>query len=158
MAKKSMKELDEEIGKLDLSGRDEFHTHLIKQEIPSWVDSVYEGKEDLILNEAKAMAERRGFNLSEKRKFFRLARWIASHAKDLRACRPASSKHRVYMRGWEDGARKLPPQKKDSLYLSGFCAGKAARKLAAGKFAGQIGYAVPVEHKARKYSAVSKQC
>lgn len=142
MSRKSLEQLQTELSRLNLEGRDSFHTHLIQQEIPFWLGAIYDGGA-VEAAEVRSIANRRGFDSKERRRFFALARWLNEHAAELRACRPAESKHRSYMQGWEDGARGLPAERKNSLYASGHAAGKASRSSAARKFARQIGYALP---------------
>lgn len=145
----TFEELCAEIDKLDLTGRDNFHTHLIQQEIPFWVNEIYsDGAVDM--KKAAQLAKGRGFNLSEKRKFFKLARWLNEHAAELRRSRPAESKHHWHMHGWLDGAKGLSPDRKDPAYLSGHAAGKKAQRLASKRFARQIGYEIPRKPRVRK--------
>jgi hypothetical protein len=61
----SVEEFDEIMNNTDLSGRDNFYTHLIVQEIPGWVNSIGKTGEPLEAVEYEWLVPRRGFNEDE---------------------------------------------------------------------------------------------
>lgn len=76
--------LEEELQGLDLAGRDEFHTHLITQEIPMWIGSIREGA-TVDDDEVSWLIKRRGFNEEEQRKLRGLASFLNDRAERIRA-------------------------------------------------------------------------
>lgn len=76
--------LEEELQRLDLAGRDELYTHLITQEIPMWISSIREGAA-IGSDEVDWLAQRRGFNEDEQRKFRGLASFLNDRAERIRA-------------------------------------------------------------------------
>lgn len=76
--------LETELQKLDLTGRDAFHTHLLRQEIPMWLAQIREG-EGLSEEKVAWLIARRGFNQEEAQKFRTLATWLTDHQEVIRA-------------------------------------------------------------------------
>lgn len=77
-------DVDASIEAMNLRGRDDFYTHLIKQEALMWLASVMEGKEASIPGDVEYLEKRRGFNEAERRDFRRLANFFISRASDIR--------------------------------------------------------------------------
>ena len=75
--------LETELQKLDTTGRDDFYTHLIQQEIPMWLGQIREGS-TVESSEVDWLIKRRGFNESEAGKFRALAAWINGQAGEIR--------------------------------------------------------------------------
>lgn len=77
-------DVDASIEAMNLRGRDNFYTHLIKQEAMMWLASVMEGKEASIPEEVACLEKRRGFNEAECLDFRRLANFFVARAEDIR--------------------------------------------------------------------------
>jgi hypothetical protein len=136
--------LEEDVRKLDVKGRDEFHTDLMLQEIPFWIMAIHSGRE-VDKAEIRDLVRRRGFNKSEAFKFRRLARWFNDHADELRAARTPESKHKAFMSGFEHGitGRTDLGHPGDPSYDSGFRAGGSAWLKARAANAKQLGVKIP---------------
>jgi hypothetical protein len=77
-------DVDAAIEGMNLRGRDDFYTHLIKQEALIWLPAVMEGKEASIPGDIEFLEKRRGFNEAECRDFRRLANFFITRAEDIR--------------------------------------------------------------------------
>lgn len=75
--------LEEELQKLDTTGRDPLYTHLIQQEIPMWLGLIREGK-TIETSEVYWLIKRRGFNKDEASKFKALAAWLNARGPEIR--------------------------------------------------------------------------
>lgn len=75
--------LEQELGKLDLEGRDDLYTHLLTQETSFWVRDILEGKA-VETSDVDFLVRRRGFNTEEEAKFRALATWINDHQDKIR--------------------------------------------------------------------------
>ncbi len=73
---------EQELDKLDLNGRDAFHTHLICQEIPMWLAQIREGQ-PVANEEVDFLIRRRGFNAAEAQKLRTLADWMNAHRAEI---------------------------------------------------------------------------
>lgn len=134
-------ELDQELGKLNIVGRDDFYTHLLMQELPFWLHDIYAGK--LIgKDEVISLILRRGFNEDEKLKFISLAEWVNDHAEALKAIEPPTNKCSRFTIGFMDGARGKSnfSKQQDEIYQKGYREGVSAQLMAVRNYAQEIGY------------------
>ena len=96
---------------LDTTGRDELHTHLIRQEIPMWFSFVRDG-ETIDPDEVVFLVERRGFNPDEAAKLSRLAAWFNDHAEEIRAARSPAIVGQAQIEGAEAALEKARWERK----------------------------------------------
>lgn len=76
--------LEEQLQALNLVGRDDMHTYLLRQEIPFWFGYVLDNRESDISRDYAVLVERRGFDVAETAVFRRLATFFVVNAADIR--------------------------------------------------------------------------
>lgn len=117
---------------LKITGRDGFYTHLLMQEIPFWLQTIY-AQRTIDKEEILILVKRRGFNRSEAAKLRTIVKWLNENAKRIRATRPVASKRVAFLDGWAQGSKldasRLCPFT-DPAYKAGYCAAKRALRAA----------------------------
>ena len=97
--------LDAELNKLNTTGRDDFYTHLIRQEVPFWLSDVYNGvPRSKGMHDVDLLIKRRGFNRLEAKRFRNLAGWIWNNTDIIRLNMPKEKKLRDFMDGFDLGS------------------------------------------------------